>query len=59
MANNILTLLINTDKAEHIAQAGFDFTNRVYDWGRATERLETAMVAVFDIKKRCPIIEDN
>lgn len=59
MANNILTLLINTDKAEQIAQAGFDFTNRVYDWGRATERLETAMVAVFDIKKRCPIIEDN
>lgn len=43
MANNILTLLINKEKAEQIAQAGFDFTNRVYDWGRATERLEEEM----------------
>lgn len=43
MANNILTLLNNTDKAEQIAQAGFDFTNRVYDWGRATERLDEEM----------------
>ncbi len=43
MAENILTLLNNTEKAEQIAQAGFDFTNRVYDWGRATEVLECAM----------------
>ena len=50
MANNILTLLINTERAEQIAQAGFDFTNRVYDWGRATERLEEEMKVAFDRK---------
>ena len=43
MANNIITLLTNTQKAEQIAQAGFDFTNRVYDWGKATSILEGAM----------------
>ena len=43
MANNIITLLTNTQKSEQIAQAGFDFTNRVYDWGKATEILENAM----------------
>ena len=43
MAQNIVTLLSDTQKAEHIAQAGFDFTNRVYDWGKATELLENAM----------------
>ena len=43
MAQNIITLLTDKERAEHIAQAGFDFTNRVYDWGRATERLEEAM----------------
>ena len=46
MANNIITLLTDKEKAEHIAQAGFDFTNRVYDWGRATEVLENAMASV-------------
>ena len=43
MAQHIITLLTDTEKAEQIAQAGFDFTNRVYDWGKATERLEEAM----------------
>ena len=43
MAQHIITLLTNAQKAEHIAQAGFDFTNRVYDWGKATEILENAM----------------
>lgn len=43
MANNIITLLTDKDKAERIAQAGFDFTNRVYDWGKATDILENAM----------------
>ena len=43
MAQNILTLLTDKEKAEQIAQAGYDFTNRVYDWGRATEVLEEAM----------------
>jgi glycosyltransferase involved in cell wall biosynthesis len=43
MAQHIITLLTDKDKAEHLAQAGYDFTNRVYDWGKATERLEEAM----------------
>ncbi len=46
MAQHIITLLTDTQKAEQIAQAGFDFTNRVYDWGRATERLEEAMKSI-------------
>ncbi len=46
MAQHIITLLTDTEKAEQIAQAGFDFTNRVYDWGRATERLEEAMKSI-------------
>ena len=52
MAKNIIILLTDTQKAERIAQAGFDFTNRVYDWGRATERLEEAMVAVVGANPR-------
>ena len=52
MAQHILTLLTDTQKAAQIAQAGFDFTNRVYDWGRATERLEEAMVAVVGLSHR-------
>ncbi len=47
MARHIVTLLTDKDKAEHIAQAGFDFTNRVYDWGKATEKLESAFYADF------------
>ena len=43
MAQHIITLLTDKEKAEHLAQAGFDFTNRVYDWGKATEILEKAM----------------
>ena len=46
MAQHIITLLTDTEKAEQIAQAGFDFTNRVYDWGKATERLEEAMKSI-------------
>jgi len=43
MAQNIITLLTDKEKAERLAQSGYDFTNRVYDWGKATERLEEAM----------------
>ena len=43
MAQHIITLLTNQVKAEHLSQAGFDFTNRVYDWGKATGILEDAM----------------
>ncbi|MBR4391558.1 MAG: glycosyltransferase [Bacteroidales bacterium] len=44
MAQNIITLLTDTAKAEQIAQAGYDFTNRVYDWGKATAIMEKAMI---------------
>ena len=43
MAQHIITLLTDKEKAEHLAQAGFDFTNRVYDWEKATEILQNAM----------------
>ena len=43
LAQHIITLLSNQEKARQIAQAGYDFTNRIYDWGKATERLEEAM----------------
>jgi len=43
MAQHIITLLTDKEKAERLAQAGFDFTNRVYDWGKATEIIEEAM----------------
>ena len=43
LANHIITLLTDKEKATQIAQAGFDFTNRVYDWGKATEILEKEM----------------
>ena len=43
LARHIITLLTDREKASQIAQAGFDFTNRVYDWGPATEKLESAM----------------
>jgi glycosyltransferase involved in cell wall biosynthesis len=51
MAQNIITLLSGTQKAEQIAQAGFDFTNHVYDWGKATEILEEAMSSVLKPQK--------
>jgi len=50
MAQNIITLLTDHDKAERLAQAGYDFTNRVYDWCKATERMEEAMKAVINQK---------
>jgi len=43
LAQHIITLLTDQKKAEQIAQAGYDFTNRVYDWGKATEILENEM----------------
>ncbi|MCR4848951.1 MAG: glycosyltransferase [Bacteroidales bacterium] len=43
LAQHIITLLTNPERAKQIAQAGFDFTNRVYDWGKATEILESEM----------------
>ena len=46
LAQHIVTLLTDKDKATQIAQAGYNFTNRVYDWGKATYKMEEAMVAV-------------
>ena len=43
MAQHIITLLTDKEKADRLAQAGFDFTNHVYDWGKATEVMEEAM----------------
>ena len=42
LAQHIITLLTDKEKAERLAQAGFDFTNRVYDWGKATAIMENA-----------------
>ncbi|MBR4146923.1 MAG: glycosyltransferase [Bacteroidales bacterium] len=43
LAQHIVTLLTDTSKTQQIAQAGYDFTNRVYDWGKSTELLEQEM----------------
>ncbi len=43
LAQHIITLLTDNDKARRIAKAGFDFTNRVYDWDKATRIMEDAM----------------
>ena len=43
LAQHIVTLLTDQDSASQIAQAGFDFTNRVYDWAKATAIVENAM----------------
>ena len=46
MAQHIVTLLTNKEKATQIAQSGYNFTNRVYDWGKATEKLENEMKTI-------------
>ena len=46
MAQHIVTLLTDKEKADRLAQAGFDFTNHVYDWGKATEVMEEEMKVV-------------
>ena len=43
MAQHIITLLTDQEKAEHLALAGYNFTNRVYDWDKATAIMEHAM----------------
>lgn len=52
LARHIITLLTDKEKANHIALAGFDFANRVYDWGKATDRLEEAMRKVTEYQKQ-------
>lgn len=43
LAEHIITLLTNKDKANEIAQNGYDFVRHVYDWGEATKIMENEM----------------
>ena len=43
LAEHIITLLTNKDKADEIAQNGYDFVRRVYDWEMATKIMEDEM----------------
>ena len=43
LAEHIITLLTNKDKADEIAQNGYDFVHHVYDWGMATKIMEDEM----------------
>lgn len=43
LAEHIIRLLTNKDKADEIAQNGYDFVHRVYDWGMATKIMEDEM----------------
>ena len=43
LANHIITLLTNKEKANTLAQNGYDFVRRVYDWSEATKIMELEM----------------
>lgn len=43
LADHIVTLLTDIEKAESIAQNGYNFVHRVYDWGEATKIMENEM----------------
>lgn len=43
LAKHILTLLNNSKKADELAQAGYDFVRKNYDWTATTATLEKAM----------------
>ena len=43
LANHIITLLTNKEKADTLAQSGYDFVRRVYDWSEATKIMELEM----------------
>ncbi len=43
LANHIITLLTDKEKADSIAQNGYDFVHRVYDWNEATRIMELEM----------------
>ncbi|MBP9995119.1 MAG: glycosyltransferase [bacterium] len=55
LAADIIYLLENQDKAAEMAQRGYDFVRRVYDWGAATKIMEDAMNQILD--KRVEIKE--
>ena len=43
LANHIISLLTDKEKAETIAQNGYDYVHRVYDWGKEKNIMEEAM----------------
>ena len=43
LAKHIIALLTDKEKAESVAQNGYDFVHRVYDWGEATKIMENEM----------------
>lgn len=43
LADLIITLLTDKEKADAIAQNGYDFVHRVYDWEKATKVMELEM----------------
>lgn len=43
LADHIITLLTDKDRADSIAQNGYDFVHRVYDWEKATGVMELRM----------------
>lgn len=46
LAADIVYLLQKPDKAAELAEEGFNFVNRVYDWSAATKIMEDAMITV-------------
>ena len=43
LADHIITLLTDNEKADNMAQNGYDFVHRVYDWEKATKIMELRM----------------
>ena len=43
LAEHIISLLTDKEKAETLAQNGYDFVHRVYDWEMATNIMENKM----------------
>lgn len=43
LANHIITLLTDKERAEALAQNGYDFVHRIYDWESATRIMEEEM----------------
>ena len=51
LAADIVYLLKRPDKAAELAEEGYNFVTRVYDWGAATKIMEDAMNQVLDKNK--------
>ena len=51
LAQHIITLLSDKEKAEKMAQAGNDFVHRVYNWNQATSIMEEAMIKCASLNK--------